>query len=96
MSAADKHTNNSDVVPGRGLLRLKSDSSGIDVLGDAIRLPFSGRVAKNRFLKAPMTERLCSWNVDSDDIVGTAPVRCVVYLCTDYMYRQRVVYQAKS
>lgn len=70
MPAAKNTTKPGEAVPGRGLLRLESDASGIDVLRDSIKLPFSGRVAKNRFLKAPMTERLCSWNVDSEDIVG--------------------------
>ncbi|KXT17524.1 hypothetical protein AC579_3227 [Pseudocercospora musae] len=29
---------------------------------------FSGRTAKNGFLKAPMTERLCKWNAAGEDI----------------------------
>jgi hypothetical protein len=31
------------------------------LLGEEIILPFSGKKAKNRFMKAPMTERLCEW-----------------------------------
>ncbi|KAF2768030.1 FMN-linked oxidoreductase [Teratosphaeria nubilosa] len=33
------------------------------VLKDSITFPFSGRIAKNRFLKAPMTERLCHFPI---------------------------------
>ncbi|KAK0552039.1 NADH-dependent flavin oxidoreductase [Tilletia horrida] len=40
------------------------DSADVDVsvLGEPIKLPFSGKVAKNRFLKAAMTERQSSWD----------------------------------
>ncbi|EME45535.1 hypothetical protein DOTSEDRAFT_62043 [Dothistroma septosporum NZE10] len=37
-------------------------------LKEPVTFPFSGRTAKNRFLKAPMTERLCAWNSDGEDI----------------------------
>lgn len=37
-------------------------------LAQPIKFPFSGRTAKNRFLKAPMTERLCHWNKDDEPI----------------------------
>ena len=32
------------------------------ILGENIKFPFSGLVAKNRFLKAALTERLYSWD----------------------------------
>ncbi|KAK8069380.1 hypothetical protein PG994_005996 [Apiospora phragmitis] len=34
----------------------------------AAPVPLLGRTAKNRFLKAPMTERLCQWNKGDEDI----------------------------
>ena len=40
-------------------------------LKESITFPFSGRTAKNRFLKAPMTERLCHWNKEGEEIVST-------------------------
>lgn len=32
------------------------------ILGEQVKLPFSGKVAKSRFLKAAMTERLSTWS----------------------------------
>jgi hypothetical protein len=55
--------------PGRGTSRVKGPDVDVSVLKEPITLPFSGRTAKNRFLKAPMTERLCHWNKEGEDIV---------------------------
>ena len=52
----------------RGRLRVKGPDVDISPLKEGITFPFSGRTAKNRFLKAPMTERLCHWNKDGEDI----------------------------
>ena len=51
-----------------GLLRVKGSDVDVSPLNETITFPFSGRTAKNRFLKAPMTERLCHWNKDGEDI----------------------------
>lgn len=51
-----------------GRLRVKGPEVDVSVLAESLTLPFSGRVAKNRFLKAPMTERLCHWNTEGEDI----------------------------
>ena len=51
-----------------GRLRVKGPTIDVSVLKESITFPFSGRIAKNRFLKAPMTERLCHWNRESEDI----------------------------
>ncbi|KAJ1305524.1 hypothetical protein OPQ81_000531 [Rhizoctonia solani] len=48
------------------------------LLGESIQMPFSGRVAKSRFLKGAMSERMASWDrkvlskrgIPSDDLVG--------------------------
>lgn len=42
--------------------RYESDSSDASPLGKELKFEFSGRVAKNRFLKGAMTERLSSWS----------------------------------
>lgn len=42
--------------------RYSSDSSDAAPLGKPLEFVFSGKVAKNRFLKAAMTERLSSWD----------------------------------
>lgn len=55
-------------VEGEGLLRVKGGDVDISILKESITFAFSGRTAKNRFLKAPMTERLCHWNKDGEDI----------------------------
>lgn len=39
-----------------GKLRVKGDDFDAAILAAPLTLPFSGRVVKNRFLKAPMTE----------------------------------------
>ncbi|KAJ2984307.1 hypothetical protein NQ176_g48 [Zarea fungicola] len=56
------------IESGKGHLRYASVPTDVSVLGEPIKFPFSGLTAKNRFLKAPMTERLCSWNKDGEDI----------------------------
>ncbi|KAJ5624058.1 hypothetical protein N7510_000367, partial [Penicillium lagena] len=57
-------------VAGRGYSRSECEPVDTNVLAEPIELPFSGRIAKNRFLKAPMTERLCSWSKGLDDITA--------------------------
>jgi hypothetical protein len=62
---------------------MSSDTSGsrrhegpkIDttVLEQPITFPFSRRTAPNRLLKAPMTERLCQWSKEGQDIVFQLP-----------------------
>lgn len=64
-----QHTTSDD----RAHLRIKSDEDvDISVLAQPITFEFSGRTAMNRFLKAPMTERLCRWNDEDkgEDIVS--------------------------
>ncbi|KAK1052450.1 hypothetical protein LTR74_016510 [Friedmanniomyces endolithicus] len=51
-----------------GKLRVKGPKADVSALGEPLKFAFSGRTAKNRFLKAPMTERLCHWNKDGEDI----------------------------
>ena len=63
------HTKNS-LDSKRGHIRVESKPSNLSVLGESVTLPFSGKTAKNRFLKAPMTERLCQWNKEGEDIVS--------------------------
>lgn len=41
--------------------RVSGEKVDTKLLGEEIVLPFSGRKAKNRFVKAPMTERMCEW-----------------------------------
>lgn len=41
--------------------RISGEKVDTKLLGEEIVLPFSGRKAKNRFMKAPMTERMCEW-----------------------------------
>lgn len=53
-----------------GRLRIKAPIVDTSVLGEPITFPFSGRTAKNRFLKAPMTERLCHWNEEDITLRG--------------------------
>jgi 2,4-dienoyl-CoA reductase-like NADH-dependent reductase (Old Yellow Enzyme family) len=43
-------------------IRYESDSADASLLGKTLKLEFSGRTAKNRFLKAAMTERISSWD----------------------------------
>ncbi|KAF4625926.1 hypothetical protein G7Y89_g12236 [Cudoniella acicularis] len=42
--------------------RYHSDNSDASLLGKPLEFEFSGRTAKNRFLKAAMTERISSWD----------------------------------
>jgi len=42
--------------------RYSSDSNDASPLGQTLKFEFSGREAKNRFLKAAMTERISSWD----------------------------------
>jgi 2,4-dienoyl-CoA reductase-like NADH-dependent reductase (Old Yellow Enzyme family) len=51
-----------------GRLRVAGPKVDTSSLAEPITFPFSGRTAKNRFLKAPMTERLCHWNKDDEPI----------------------------
>ena len=51
-----------------GRLRVKGTDVDVSPLKQSITFAFSGRTAKNRFLKAPMTERLCHWNKEGEDI----------------------------
>ena len=62
-----------------GHMRIQSDPADISILSEQVTLPFSGRVAKNRFLKAPMTERLCSWNAPSEPDITTRGVPTPAY-----------------
>ncbi len=49
-----------------GDIRIESSDADVSVLSQPLTFPFSGRTVKNRFLKAPMTERLCYWPKDPD------------------------------
>lgn len=51
--------------------RYISDPVNPQTLGDALTLPNSGLIAKSRFLKAAMTERLSSWNQKDISLRGT-------------------------
>ncbi|KAL9079260.1 MAG: hypothetical protein Q9157_001831 [Trypethelium eluteriae] len=51
-----------------GDARIAGSAADPAPLKESITFPFSGRTAKNRFLKAPMTERLCLWNKEGEDI----------------------------
>jgi 2,4-dienoyl-CoA reductase-like NADH-dependent reductase (Old Yellow Enzyme family) len=42
--------------------RYQSESSDASPLGKPLKFEFSGKTAKNRFLKAAMTERISSWD----------------------------------
>lgn len=42
--------------------RYPSESHDVSPLGRPLTFEFSGRTAKNRFMKAAMTERVCSWD----------------------------------
>jgi 2,4-dienoyl-CoA reductase-like NADH-dependent reductase (Old Yellow Enzyme family) len=48
----------------RGHLRVRGFAVDTSILRESLTFPFSGRTVKNRFLKAPMTERLCDWPED--------------------------------
>lgn len=49
--------------------RYESGSSDASPLGKPLKFEFSGKTAKNRFLKAAMTERISSW--DPKDFEGS-------------------------
>ncbi|BFZ57234.1 NADH-dependent flavin oxidoreductase [Savitreella phatthalungensis] len=53
--------------------RYGDDEPRVDqaILGEPITLPFSGKVAKTRFMKAAMTERLSSWDQHDPTKRGT-------------------------
>jgi len=42
--------------------RYESESADASALGKPLKFEFSGKTAKNRFLKAAMTERISSWD----------------------------------
>jgi 2,4-dienoyl-CoA reductase-like NADH-dependent reductase (Old Yellow Enzyme family) len=66
---ADAYAHHTTLSGGNdGQLRVPGPAIDTTVLGEPVTFPFSGRVAKNRFLKAPMTERLCRWNEQGEDI----------------------------
>lgn len=68
-SEASSFPHESQPVGGKdGRLRVKGDNADVSVLQQPLTFHFSGRTAKNRFLKAPMTERLCHWNKEGEDI----------------------------
>lgn len=51
-----------------GRHRVPGPAVDTTALAQPITFPFSNRTAPNRFLKAPMTERLCHWNADGSPI----------------------------
>lgn len=51
--------------------RYNTEEVDQSVLGSSIELPFSGKTAKSRFLKAAMTERLSSWDQHDTSKRGT-------------------------
>ena len=65
----DHETNKTEAH--RGHTRLQSKPADVSILKQSVTFAFSGQTAKNRFLKAPMTERLCHWNKEGEDIVRT-------------------------
>lgn len=44
------------------ILRLPCDKVNPKILGEPIKLPFSGLVAPSRLMKAAMTEKISSWD----------------------------------
>lgn len=66
---AKAYPHDSTPAGGRdGKLRVHGPRVDISPLADPITFPFSRRTAKNRFLKAPMTERVCRWNKPEEPI----------------------------
>ncbi len=61
------------VLENRGHEVTRMDGMHVNTatLQNPITFPFSGRTAMNRFLKAPMTERLCHWNKEGEETVHT-------------------------
>ena len=66
--ALNFHHKSNPGAKGQGLLRYGGPEVDVSPLKEPITFAFSGRKAMNRFLKAPMTERLCKWNADGEDI----------------------------
>ncbi|KAJ9606386.1 hypothetical protein H2200_009347 [Cladophialophora chaetospira] len=60
--------------------RYQSDITDARPLGEPLKFEFSGRIAPNRFMKAAMTEQLCSWHKEIPEKRGL-PTRnlCRVY-----------------
>ncbi|KAH7066117.1 hypothetical protein BKA63DRAFT_607955 [Paraphoma chrysanthemicola] len=68
-SEAQSYTHDTTKSGGRdGKFRVQGPKTDVSMLAESITFPFSGRTAKNRFLKAPMTERICHWPTDNTDI----------------------------
>jgi 2,4-dienoyl-CoA reductase-like NADH-dependent reductase (Old Yellow Enzyme family) len=65
---------NTTKTHGHGHVRITANSVSTTPLAQPITFPFSGRTAKNRFLKAPMTERLCYWPSDDSAPIDTRGV----------------------
>ncbi|KAK0529406.1 NADH-dependent flavin oxidoreductase [Tilletia horrida] len=61
-------------VPTHPVSTPRYDSAKVDVsvLGEPLKLPFSGKTAKNRFLKAAMTERQATWDQHQVEKRGVA------------------------
>jgi hypothetical protein len=52
VAEAESYPHDSTAAGGRdGKLRVKGPNTDVSVLGESITFPFSGRTAKNRFLK---------------------------------------------
>lgn len=67
----------------RAHIRVDSEEGAdVSVLGKPLKFEFSGKTAMNRFLKAPMTERLCKWN---DEEKGEDIVRLLRHYCKEEM-----------
>lgn len=65
--------NNSDNETNQHIRVASKPDVDISVLGTPITFAFCGKTAPNRFLKAPMTERLCRWNDEGrgEDVVSS-------------------------
>ena len=51
-------------------IRYESSVNDASPLGQALHFQFSGRTARNRFLKAASTEHLASWDVNDVESRG--------------------------
>lgn len=69
-----------NVASARGHLRAQTQPVDVSILNEPVKFAFSGRTAKNRFLKAPMTERLCHWNKEGEDIVCASQLESQQFL----------------
>jgi 2,4-dienoyl-CoA reductase-like NADH-dependent reductase (Old Yellow Enzyme family) len=68
-SSNDANHNRTTTNSSRGgAVRVTGLQTDTTLLAQPITFPFSGKTAKNRFLKAPMTERLCTWNAPNEPI----------------------------